>query len=150
MEVILLKDVKGTGKKGEVKNVSDGYARNFLIKKGFAEEATSSAKKELTMKKKAQKREEKEILEEAKKEKEILEENPIEIREKAADDGRLFGSVTTKQIAKAIEKQLGIKVDKRKINQPMPMRAVGTQSLDIKLHKEVTAEITVRVLAKDK
>lgn len=149
MEVILLKDVKGTGKKGEVKNVSDGYARNFLIKKGFAAEATSSAKKELTMKKKAQKREEQEILEEAKKEKEILEENPIEIYEKAAEDGRLFGSVTTKQVAKAIEKQLGIKVDKRKINQSIPMRSLGSQKMDIKLHKDVTAEITVRVLAKD-
>lgn len=149
MEVILLKDIKGTGKKGEVKNVSDGYARNFLIKKGFAEEATSSAKKELTMKKKAQKREEQEELEEAKKEKDILEENAIEIHEKAAEDGRLFGSVTTKQIAKAIEKQLGIKVDKRKINQSIPMRSLGSQKMDIKLHRDVTAEITVRVLAKD-
>jgi len=150
MEVILLKDVKGTGKKGEIKNVSDGYARNFLIKKGIAEEATPSAKKELTMKKKAQKREEQEILEEAKKEKEVLEENAIEIYEKAAEDGRLFGSVTTKQIAKAIEKQLGIKVDKRKIEQSIPMRSLGSQKMDIKLHKDVTAEITVRVLAKNK
>ncbi|MDZ7836176.1 MAG: 50S ribosomal protein L9 [Alkalibacterium sp.] len=144
MEVILLKDIKGTGKKGEVKNVSDGYANNFLIKKGLAKEATSSAKKELTMKKKAQKREEQEIFEEAEKEKEVLEKNPIEIKEKAADDGRLFGSVTTKQIAKAIEKQLGIKVDKRKISQSMPMRSLGSQKMDVKLHKDVTAEITVR------
>lgn len=150
MEVILLKDVKGTGKKGEVKNVSDGYARNFLIKKGVAKEATSSAKKELTMKKKAQKREEKEIFEEAKSEKDILEKNPIEIKEKAAEDGRLFGSVTTKQIAKAIEEQLDIKVDKRKINQTIPMRSLGSQKMDIKLHKDVVAEITVRVLAKNK
>lgn len=147
MEVILLKDVKGTGKKGEVKNVSDGYANNFLLKKGFAKEATSSAKKELSMKEKAQQREEEEILEEARKEKELLESNAIELREKAADDGRLFGSVTTKQIAKTIEKQLGIKVDKRKINQTIPMRSVGSQKMDIKLHKEVTAEITVTVLA---
>jgi len=149
MEVILLKDIKGTGKKGEVKNVSDGYANNFLIKKGLAKEATSSAKKELTMKKKAQKREEQEIFEEAEKEKEVLEKNPIEIKEKAADDGRLFGSVTTKQIAKAIEKQLGIKVDKRKISQSIPMRSLGSQKMDVKLHKDVTAEITVRVLAED-
>lgn len=146
MEVILLKDVKGTGKKGEVKNVSDGYANNFLIKKGFAKEATSSAKKELTMKNKAQEREEQEIYEAAVKEKELIEANPVEIKEKAAEDGRLFGSVTTKQIAKEIEKQLGIKVDKRKINQAIPMRSVGSQKMDIKLHKEVTAELTVRVL----
>lgn len=149
MEVILLKDVKGTGKKGEVKNVSDGYANNFLLKKGLAKEATSSAKKELSMKEKAQQREEEEILEEARKEKELLESHSIELREKAADDGRLFGSVTTKQIAKAIEKQLGIKVDKRKINQTIPMRSVGSQKMDIKLHKEVTAEITVTVLAQE-
>ncbi|PRY81437.1 50S ribosomal protein L9 [Alkalibacterium olivapovliticus] len=145
MEVILLKDVKGTGKKGEVKSVSDGYANNFLIKKGFAKEATSSAKQELTMKNKAQEREEQEIYEAAVKEKEQIEANPIEIKEKAADDGRLFGSVTTKQIAKEIEKQLGIKVDKRKIDQKIPMRSVGAQKMDIKLHKDVTAELTVRV-----
>lgn len=149
MEVILLKDVKGTGKKGETKNVSDGYANNYLIKRGLAKEATSSAKKELNMKKKAEQREEAEILEEARKQKELLEENPIEIKEKAAEDGRLFGSVTTKQIAKEIQKQLGIKVDKRKINQALPMRSVGTQSVVIKLHKEVTADVTVRVLAID-
>ncbi len=117
MEVILLKDVKGTGKKGEVKNVSDGYANNFLLKKGLAKEATAGAKQELNMKKKAQKREEQEILEAAEKDKETIENGSIEIKEKAADDGRLFGSVTTKQIAKELEKQLGIKVDKRKINQ---------------------------------
>ncbi|OJF97175.1 50S ribosomal protein L9 [Alkalibacterium sp. 20] len=149
MEVILLKDIKGTGKKGETKNVSDGYARNFLIKKGLAKEATSSAKKELNMKNIAQEREENEIFEAATKEKEMLEENTIEIKEKAAEDGRLFGSVTTKQIAKAIEKQLGIKVDKRKINQSIPMRTVGSQKMDIKLHKDVTAEITVSVTAEE-
>ncbi|MDN6326845.1 MAG: 50S ribosomal protein L9, partial [Alkalibacterium sp.] len=79
-----------------------------------------------------------------------LEKNPIEIKEKAAEDGRLFGSVTTKQIAKAIEEQLDIKVDKRKINQTIPMRSLGSQKMDIKLHKDVVAEITVRVLAKNK
>lgn len=149
MEVILLEDVKGTGKKGETKNVSDGYANNYLIKRGLAKEATTAAKKELNMKKKAEQREEAEILEEARKQKELLEKNPIEIKEKAAEDGRLFGSVTTKQIAKEIQKQLGIKVDKRKINQALPMRSVGTQSVDIKLHKELTADVTVRVLAQD-
>ena len=149
MEVILLEDVKGTGKKGEVKNVSDGYANNFLLKKGLAKEATSGAKQELNMKKKAQKREEQEILEAAEKDKETIENGSIEIKEKAADDGRLFGSVTTKQIAKELEKQLGIKVDKRKINQSLPMRSVGTQNVEIKLHKKVSAELTVRVTAKN-
>ncbi|MFC6463493.1 50S ribosomal protein L9 [Marinilactibacillus sp. GCM10026970] len=149
MEVVLLKDVKGTGKKGEIKNVSDGYANNFLLKKGLAKEATNSAVKELSAKKNAMKREENEILEAAKQDKKKIEENAIELHEKAAEDGRLFGSVTTKQIAKELEKQLGIKVDKRKLNQPMPMRAVGSQNVEVKLHKEVTAELTVRVTAID-
>lgn len=149
MEVILLKDVKGTGNKGEIHNVSDGYARNFLLKRGLAKEATSSARDELNAKKKAKSREESEILEEAKKEKEIIENNPIEIKEKAAEDGRLFGSVTTKQIAKEVEKQLGIKLDKRKINQKINMRAIGSQKVDIKLHKKVSAELVVRVTAID-
>jgi large subunit ribosomal protein L9 len=148
MEVILLKDVKGTGKKGEVHNVSDGYARNFLLKNGLAKEATSGAKKELQAKEKAKKREEQEELEEAKKQKKLLEETPIEIKEKASEDGRLFGSITTKQIAEEVEKQLGIKVDKRKMNQKVAMRAVGTQTVEVKLHKKVTAELTVRVEAK--
>ncbi|WP_080145956.1 50S ribosomal protein L9 [Marinilactibacillus piezotolerans] len=146
MEVILLKDVKGTGKKGEIKNVSDGYANNFLLKKGLAKEATSAARKELSAKKNAVKREENEILEAAEADKKTIEENPIEIHEKAAEDGRLFGSVTTKQIAKELEKQLGIKVDKRKITQDIPMRALGSQKMEVKLHNQVTAELTVRVL----
>lgn len=148
MEVILLEDVKGTGKKGEIHEVSDGYARNFLIKKGKAKQATSGAKKQLNAKKKAEKREEQEQFEQAKKDKKVLEDNPIEIEEKASDDGRLFGSITTKQIAEEVEKQLGIDVDKRKINQKVQMRSVGTQEVEVKLHKDVTAKLLVRVNAK--
>lgn len=148
MEVILLQDVKKTGKKGEIKEVSDGYARNFLIKKGLAKEATVGAKKELEAKNQARKREEKEEFEEAKKQKEILEDNPIEILEKASEDGRLFGSITTKQIAEQVKKQLGIKVDKRKINQNVQMRSVGSQEVEVKLHRDVIAKLLVRVNAK--
>lgn len=149
MEVILLKDVKGTGKKGEVHNVSDGYARNYLLKRGLAKEATSGAKQALQAKNKAKKREEQEEIKAAEKNKETLENNPIEIKERASEDGRLFGSITTKRIAEEVEKQLGIKVDKRKIDQKVNMRAVGTQSVKIKLHKKVTAELTVRVTAEN-
>lgn len=149
MEVILLKDVKGTGKEGEIHEVATGYAQNYLIKNGLAKEATSGAKKVLDAKQEAEERNQEEALEEAKKQKEILENNPVEIFEKAAEDGRLFGSVTTKKIADAIEEQLGIKVDKRKITQKIPMRSLGTQNVDVKLHKQVTASLTVRALQAD-
>ena len=147
MEVILLKDVKGTGKKGEVHNVAAGYAQNYLIKNGLAKEATNAAKSTLKAQKKANDREQEEVLEEARKQKEILENNPVELHEKASDDGRLFGSITTKKIADAIEDQLDIKVDKRKITQKIPMRSLGTQTVEVKLHNKVTAALTVRALS---
>ncbi|MDN6409668.1 MAG: 50S ribosomal protein L9, partial [Tetragenococcus halophilus] len=128
MEVILLKDVKGTGKKGEVHEVADGYAQNYLLKNNLAKKATSGAKKVRNAKLEAKEREREEELEKAKEQKEILENNAVEIYEKAADDGRLFGSVTTMKIADAVEEQLGIKVDKRKMTQKIPMRALGTQN----------------------
>lgn len=146
MEVILLKDVKGTGKKGEIHNVAAGYAQNYLIKNGLAKEATNAAKSALQAKKKASAREEQESLENAKKQKEMLEESAVEIYEKASDDGRLFGSITTKKIADAMEEQLGVKVDKRKITQKIPMRSLGAQTVEVKLHNKVTAALTVRAL----
>lgn len=148
MKVIFLQDVKGKGKKGEVKEVPNGYASNFLFKKGLAKEATPSSVSELKGKKKAQEKQEAEILEEAKELKIFLEkeENIIEIKSKAADDGRLFGSVTTKQIASAAKAQLNVELDKRKIELNVPMRSLGTQTMDVKIHPEVIAEITVRVV----
>jgi len=146
MEVILLEDVKGTGNKGEIHDVADGYGRNYLIRQGLAKEATAGAKNELEAKKEAQEREEQEELEEAREQKEILENNAVEVYEKAADDGRLFGSVTTMKIADAVEEQLDIKVDKRKISQSMPMRSLGTQTVEVKLHNDVSADLTVRAL----
>jgi len=146
MEVILLDDVKGTGNKGEIHDVADGYAQNYLIKQGLAKKATSGAKNELEAKKDAQEREEQETLEEAREQKEVLENNAVEVYEKAADDGRLFGSVTTMKIADAVEEQLDIKVDKRKISQSMPMRSLGTQTVEVKLHNDVLADLTVRAL----
>lgn len=148
MKVIFLKDVKGKGKKGDVKEVAVGYAQNFLLKNGLAKEATPGNVKELDAQKKATAREEEAILKEAEEIKIQLEneENVIEIQTKAAEDGRLFGSVTTKQIAAQTKKQLGISLDRRKINMAVPMRAVGTQKMDVKLHPEVVATLTVRVL----
>src|SRR5699024_150052 len=109
----------------------------------------SASISELKGKKQAEQKREAEELEEAKELKVFLEkeENAIEIKQKAAEDGRLFGSVTTKQIAAAAQKQLNVKLDKRKIDMKVPMRTLGTQKMDVKIHPEVTAELTVRVLA---
>lgn len=147
MEVILLKDVKKQGKQGEIVSVADGYAQNYLIKNGLAKAATSSNKQELKAQKEAENREKVEEKEEAERVKEKLEGKTIVIEEKASDEGRLFGSVTTKNIAEAIEDQQDIKVDKRKIDMKVEMRAVGTQNVSVKLHSDVTAEFIVEVKA---
>ncbi|MEG0474441.1 MAG: 50S ribosomal protein L9 [Carnobacterium sp.] len=147
MKVIFLEDVKGKGKKGEVKNVADGYAHNFLIKNGLAKEATAGSLSELKGKIKAEEKQQEEIKQEAEELKTLLEkeENAIEIKAKAAEDGRLFCSITTKQIASAVQKQLGIKLDKRKIELNVPIRTVTSMKIDIKIHPEVTATMTVNV-----
>lgn len=147
MKVILLKDVKGKGKKGEVKNVADGYAHNFLIKNGLAKEATTGSLSELKGKVQAEEKQQAEIKREAQETKELLEKesNAIQIKSKAAEDGRLFGSITTKQIAAAAQKQLGIKLDKRKIELNVPIRTVTSMKIDVKVHPEVIATMTVNV-----
>ncbi len=148
MKVILLEDVKKQGKKGDVVEVADGYANNYLIKNNLAEPATAGNIKQLKAQQEAEREEEQAERAEAEKQKEILEKdgNDIKIYEKAADDGRLFGSVTTMQVADEIEDQLGIKVDKRKIEMKVPMRALGSQKMTVKLHPDVTATVTVHVL----
>lgn len=148
MKVILLKDVKGQGKKGEIKNVSDGYARNFLLKKNLAVEATPGNMKTLEQKKKKEKEEEKKVLEEAKQLKKTLENLTIELQAKSGDGGRLFGSITNKQIAEELKKSHKIKIDKRKIELDEPIRALGYRNVPIKLHPEVTATVKVHVKEK--
>ncbi|MCA9765549.1 MAG: 50S ribosomal protein L9 [Carnobacterium sp.] len=148
MKVILLKDVKGKGKKGEVKNVADGYAHNFLIKNGLAKEATTGSLSELKGKIHAEEKQQAEIKQEAQEVKNLLEKesNALVIKSKAAEDGRLFGSITTKQISAAAQKQLGIKLDKRKIELNVPIRTVTSMKVDVKIHPEVVATMTVNVL----
>lgn len=149
MQVIFLADVKGKGKKGQVKNVADGYAQNYLIKNGLAKEANKGSLSELSAKQKAQEKHEAEILEEAKVLKGKLEDEKtvIEIKAKAGDDGRLFGSIPSKQIAQALEKQYSMKLDKRKIDLPQPLRALGFANVPVKLHPEVNAKLRVHVVS---
>lgn len=148
MKVILLKDVKGTGKKGEIKDVSDGYARNFLLKKKFAVEASNTNVKELDEKKKSQERKETIAFEEAVLMGKQMEEVNIEIFSKAGDGGRLFGSITSKEIAEQLKFQKGIEVDKRKISLDEPIRTLGSRFVEIKIHPKVTTKIRVDVKEK--
>ncbi|GAA0502009.1 50S ribosomal protein L9 [Virgibacillus sp. MSP4-1] len=145
MKVIFNKDVKGKGKKGEVKDVAEGYARNYLLKNNLAVEATNANLKALEAKKNKQKKQEQEELEEAKKLKETLANLTVELKAKAGDAGRLFGSITSKQIADELNKTHNIKVDKRKIELDEPIRALGYTNVPVKLHQEVTGTIKVHV-----
>ncbi|EDL64178.1 MULTISPECIES: 50S ribosomal protein L9 [Bacillaceae] len=145
MKVIFLKDVKGKGKKGEVKNVADGYAHNFLIKQGLAVEATNSSVSQLEGQKNKEKKQAAEELAEAKKLKETLENLTVEMKAKSGEGGRLFGSITSKQIADELKKTHKIKVDKRKIEMNDAIRSLGYTNVPVKLHPDVTATLKVHV-----
>jgi large subunit ribosomal protein L9 len=145
MKVIFLKDVKGKGKKGEVKNVSDGYAHNFLIKQGLAAEATSAAMSSLNAQKKKEEKQAEVELENAKELKDKLEKITVELLAKSGEGGRLFGSITSKQIAEELQKKHKIKIDKRKIEMDDAIRSLGVTKVPVKLHTEVTATLNVHV-----
>lgn len=146
MKVIFTQDVRGKGKRGEVKNMADGYA-NFLIKSGKAKQADAAAMSQLRAQQKAEAKKEAEILAEAKKLKEKLESGKcvVELKAKAGEDGRLFGSVTSKQISQALQKQYDIKIDKRKMELAQPIRSMGYVNVPVKLHNEVSAKIRVHI-----
>ncbi|WHY00733.1 50S ribosomal protein L9 [Neobacillus sp. DY30] len=145
MKVIFLKDVKGKGKKGEIKNVADGYAHNFLIKQGLAIEANSANISTLEGQKKKEDKRAAEELAEAKKLGEQLDKITVELSAKAGEGGRLFGSITTKQIAEELQKKHGIKIDKRKMELEDAIRTLGHTKVPVKLHHEVMATLTVHV-----
>ena len=145
MKVIFLKDVKGKGKKGEVKNVADGYAQNFLFKQGLAVEANNASISSLDAQNKKQEKMAAEELAEAKKLKETLDKITVELTAKAGEGGRLFGSITTKQVAEELQKKHGIKIDKRKMELADAIRTLGHTKVPVKLHHEVTATLTVSV-----
>jgi large subunit ribosomal protein L9 len=145
MKVIFLKDVKGKGKKGEIKNVADGYANNFLFKQGLAIEATPANIKALEAQKRKEKQQAEEELAKAKQLKEQLEQITVQLAAKAGEGGRLFGSITSKQIAEALQSQHNIKIDKRKIELEDAIRSLGYTNVPVKLHPEVTATLKVHV-----
>ncbi|MFE3576977.1 50S ribosomal protein L9 [Lysinibacillus sp. NPDC059133] len=145
MKVVFLKDVKGKGKKGEIKNVADGYAQNFLIKNGFAAEANAQALSQLEGQKNLEAKNAAAELAEAEALKEKLEALTVELKAKSGEGGRLFGSVSSKQVADALQKKHGIKIDKRKMTLSDGIRALGFTNVPVKLHHEVSAALKVHV-----
>lgn len=144
MKVILKQDVKGQGKKGELVTVSDGYARNFLFPRGLAVEADSQAMNELRNREESTAYHKKVEKDAALAAAATLKDKALTIHAKAGKGGRLFGSVTTKEVADALEKQVGVKVDKRKITMN-DIKAFGTYTAEVKLYTGVTAEIQIVV-----
>ncbi len=145
MKVIFLQDVKGQGKKGEIKEVSEGYARNFLLPKGVVQIATEGAKKTLNQQvasaQKKKDNEKKDAQELAAR----LSELTLVIKAKAGEGGRLFGAITSKQISEALEQQK-ISVDKRKIELEEPIRALGVTKVTVKLYPDVKGTLSVQVV----
>lgn len=149
MKLVLLQDVKGQGKKGELIDVSDGYARNFLLPKKLAVVADAAAMNEIKTKEAAKQFR---IEEEKKAAKEIaakLEATVVKLFVKAGADGKLYGSVTAMDVTAALEKQTGLQIDKRKIQLPEPIRAFGNYDLDCKLYPEISGKIHLIVTDKD-
>lgn len=145
MKVILLQDVKGSGKKGDLINAADGYARNFLIPKGLAMEATAGAINNKKVQDAAKAHHAQVELEEAQKAQKELEGKMVTVKAKAGKEGRLFGAVTAKEVATALSEQYKITVDKRKVSLSMDIKAFGTYDFDLKLHTGVVAKMKVMV-----
>ena len=147
MKVIFLADVKGKGKKGEIKEVPTGYAQNFLIKKNLAKEATAQAIGEMRGKQKSAEKAHAEMVAEAEQIKAQLAEEKTLVKfvEKVGPDGRTFGSITSKKIAEELEKQFGIKLDKRHIQVDHPIRAIGLMEVPVKIYQDVVGEIKLEV-----
>lgn len=144
MRVILLKDIKGTGKKGDVVNASDGHARNYLLPRGLAKEATDGSVKEVQhQKESADKRKAAEVAE-AKALAEKIGTLSIEFKSKVGEGGKLFGAITSKDVSELLEKTHGIKVDKKKI-EIGNIKAIGTFTAELKVYQGVTAKLTVVV-----
>ena len=146
MKVILLEDVKSLGKKGELVEINEGYARNFILKKKLGLEATAKNMNDLKLKKANEEKVAKEQLEAAKVFAEELKEKVVTVSIKTGEGGRVFGSVSTKEIASAAKAQLTLDIDKTKLNLQEPIRMVGTVIVPYKVHPKVTAELKVKVV----
>jgi len=145
MKVILLEDVKALGKKGEIVNVSDGYARNCILPKKLGLEATSKNLNDLKLKKANEAKVAQEQLEEAQALGKKIEAGKVELAIKVGEGGRAFGSVSSKEIAAAVKEQMGYDIDKKKIQLKDAIKTLGTHAVPVKLHPKVTADLKVIV-----
>ena len=145
MKVILLEDVKSLGKKGEIVNVNDGYARNFILPKKLGLEANGKNMNDLKLQKNNEAKVAKEHLEAAKELAKQLEAGKVEVAIKVGEGGKVFGSVSNKEITAEVKKQLGLEIDKKKVQLKDALKTLGTHKVPVKLHPEVTAEVTVEV-----
>jgi large subunit ribosomal protein L9 len=148
MEVILLKDVKSLGKKGEIVKVNDGYARNYILPQKVGIEANAKNLNDLKLTKKKEEKIAAQILEEAKELAATLKESSVVVKMKAGEGGKTFGSISTKEIAVAIKEQLKLDIDKKKMVLDVPIKSLGSYIIKIKLHPKVVAELTVKVTEK--
>lgn len=145
MKVILLKDVKGHGVAGEVVDVSPGYARNYLLPKGFAEEATKQNLAQAKNRQRAEANRREQELKEANELVEILAGITVTLKAKSGENGKLFGSITNKEIAEALKEQHGVDLDRRKIVLEEPIKTLGVRELDVKVYPEVIGKLKVSI-----
>lgn len=145
MKVILLEDVKALGKKGQVVDISDGYAKNFILKKKLGLEANSANMNELKLQKAREEKIAKQQLEAARELAAALEGKSVTVQIKAGENGKAFGSVSSKEIAAAYQQQCGLELDKKKIQLPEAIRTFGVHEVPVRLHPQVTGKLTVKV-----
>lgn len=147
MKIILADDVESLGRKGDIVTVTDGYARNYLVPKGLALLASKGALKQAEQMKRAREEKEAKLKEEAAAKVTRLASSPVYISARAGEEGRLFGSVTSMDVQRAILDQLEEDIDRRDVRLEEPIRSLGTHQVEVKLHEEVNALITVEVIA---
>lgn len=145
MKVILLQDVKSLGKKGDIVNINDGYARNFILPKNLGVEANNKNLNELKLQKRKEDKIAQENLDAAKALAEKLEAGKVELSIKVGNGGKVFGSVSSKEIAQAVKEQLSLEIDKKKIQMKEPIKMPGIHEVPVKLHQKVTAKLKVIV-----
>lgn len=146
MKVILLQDVKSLGKKDEIVNVSDGYARNFILPKGLGLEADAKNLNDLKLQKANEEKVAKEQLEAAKEFAKVLETKEVVVKMKSGEGGKTFGSISSKEIAAEAKKQCGLELDKKKIQLPEAIKSLGVYEVNVKLHAKVTGKLRVKVV----